>query len=48
LGALLARLDVVRLAFQFDPSANNRRKLQRLLSLLSSSEMSELYRLPLS
>jgi hypothetical protein len=44
LDALRARLDRGRLAFQLDPSANNRRKLQRLLSLLNSPELAELYR----
>jgi hypothetical protein len=44
LDALRARLDRGRLAFQLDPSAGNRRALQRLLSLLNSPEMSELYR----
>jgi hypothetical protein len=44
LDALRARLDRGRLAFQLDPSANNRRKLQRLLSLLKSPELAGLYR----
>ena len=44
LDALRNRLDRGRLAFQLDPSANNRRKLQRLLSLISSPGMAELYR----
>jgi hypothetical protein len=44
--ALRARLDRGRLAFQLDPSAANRRKLQRLLSLLSSPEMAVLLRQP--
>jgi hypothetical protein len=44
LDALRNRLDRGRLAFQLDPSANNRRKLQRLLSLLNSAELAELYR----
>ena len=44
LDALRNRLDRGRLAFQLDPSANNRRKLQRLLSLLNSPELAELYR----
>jgi hypothetical protein len=48
LDALRARLDRGRFAFQLDPSANNCRKLQRLLSLLNRPEMSELYRLLLS
>jgi hypothetical protein len=42
--ALRNRLDRGRLAFQLDPSAANRRKLQRLLSLLNSSEVAELFR----
>jgi len=44
LDALRNRLDRGRLAFQLDPSANNRRKLQRLLSLLNSPELVGLYR----
>jgi len=44
LDALRARLDRGRLAFQLDPSAGNRRKLQRLLTLLNSPEVAELYR----
>jgi hypothetical protein len=44
LDALRNRLDRGRLAFQLDPSPNNRRKLQRLLSLLNSPELAELYR----
>jgi len=44
LDALRARLDRGRLAFQLDPSAGSHRKLQRLLSLLNSPEMAELYR----
>ncbi len=44
LDALRARLDRGRLAFQLDPSANNRRRLQRLLSLLNSPEVAALYR----
>jgi len=43
LDALRARLDRGRLAFQLDPSAANRRKLQRLLSLLNSPEMADLF-----
>ena len=39
LDALRARLDRGRLAFQLDPSGNNRGKLQRLLNLLNSPEM---------
>ena len=31
-------------AFQLDPSANNRRKLQRLLTLLTSPEVAKLFR----
>jgi hypothetical protein len=46
LDALRNRLDRGRLAFQLDPSAANRRKLQRLLSLLSSPEVAELFRQP--
>jgi hypothetical protein len=42
--ALRARLDRGRLAFQLDPSANNRRTLQRLLSLLNSPEVARLFR----
>jgi hypothetical protein len=42
--ALRNRLDRGRLAFQLDPSPANRRKLQRLLSLLNSPEMAELFR----
>ncbi len=42
--ALRNRLDRGRLAFQLDPSASNRRTLQRLLSLLNSPVMAELYR----
>ncbi len=42
--ALRNRLDRGRLAFQLDPSAGNRRKLQRLLSLLNSPEMVDLFR----
>jgi len=45
LDALRNRLDRGRLTFQLDPSANNRRKLQRLLSLLNSPELAELYRI---
>jgi hypothetical protein len=41
LDALRARLDRGRLAFQLDPSANNRRKLQRLLNQLNSSELAD-------
>ena len=48
LDALRARLDRGRLAFQLDPSPNNRRKLQRLLSLLNTPELARLYRQPLS
>ena len=44
LDALRNRLDRGRLAFQLDPSANNRRKLQRLLNLLNSPEMAEIFR----
>jgi len=44
LDALRNGLDQSRLAFQLDPSAGNRRELQRLLSLLNSPEMAELYR----
>ena len=38
------RLDRGRLAFQLDPSANNRRNLQRLLSLLNSPAVAQLFR----
>ena len=44
LDALRNRLDRCRIAFQLDPSANNRRKLQRLLSLLNSPGMAEIFR----
>jgi hypothetical protein len=44
LDALRNRLDRGRLAFQLDPSASNRRTLQRLLNLLNSPGMAELYR----
>ena len=44
LDALQNRFNRGRLAFQLDPSANNRRKLQRLLSLLNSPELVGLYR----
>ena len=43
LDALRNRLDRGRLAFQLDPSASNRRTLQRLLNLLNSPGMAELY-----
>jgi hypothetical protein len=42
--SLRNRLDRVRLAFQLDPSTGNRRKLQRLLNLLNSPEMADLFR----
>jgi hypothetical protein len=44
LDALRNRLDQGPLAFQLDPSANNRRKLQLLLTLLHSPELAVLYR----
>ena len=44
LDALRNRLDRGRLAFQLDSSASNRRTLQRLLNLLNSPGMAELYR----
>ena len=44
LDALRARLDRGRLAFQLDPSAGNRRQLQRLLNLLNSPEMADIFR----
>jgi hypothetical protein len=44
LDALRNGLDQSRIAFQLDPSASNRRELQRLLSLLNSAEMAELFR----
>ena len=44
LDALRNRLDRGRLAFQLDPSPINRRRLQRLLNLLNSPAMAELYR----
>ena len=44
LDALRNRLDRGRLAFQLDPSASIRRTLQRLLNLLNSPGMAELYR----
>ena len=42
--ALRNRLDRGRLAFQLDPSANNRRTLQRLLSLLNSPDVAQFFR----
>ena len=44
LDALRNRLDRGRLTFQLDPSPSNRRTLQRLLTLLNSPVMTELYR----
>ncbi|MBD2551446.1 hypothetical protein H6G65_18030 [Microcystis elabens FACHB-917] len=44
LDALRARLDRGRLAFQLDPSTSNHRTLQRLLNLLNSPAMAELFR----
>jgi hypothetical protein len=46
LDRIRARLDRGRLAFELDPSPNNRRKLQRLLNLLNSPELADLYRQP--